>query len=261
MVDELEGGRAGIRREGGVVVRPAGLWSPNVHALLNHIRSKGFFMAPEPIEIREDGTEVVSFIIGEVSNYPLSKDARSQTALVSAGKLLRAYHEATLGFSGIEDENMTWMLPARHPRHVMCHGDFAPYNTVLRDEMAVGLIDFDCVHPGPREWDIAYGLYRWSAFHHPATDGVFGSIDKQIKRAVQFCIAYGLDAIRQISLADLMGERLEAMLSFMMKEADAGNETFQANIRDGHHEVYIRDLGHIREHADRIDTAIAEARR
>lgn len=260
MEEDLKGGRSGIQRINGTVVRPSGPWSYNVHALLKHIRSNGFRMAPEPIEIRGDGTELVSYIDGEVSNYPLSEAARSESALVSAGRLLRAYHKSTLGFRGIEDENMTWMLPARHPRYVMCHGDFAPYNTVLRDGMGVGLIDFDCVHPGPREWDIAYGLYRWSAFHHPETDGVFGSIDEQIKRAVQFCIAYGLDAIRPISLADMMCERLEAMLSFMIKEADAGNETFQANIRDGHHEIYIRDLGHIREHADWIDTAIADAR-
>jgi len=203
---------------------------------------------------------VVSFIEGEVSNYPLSTAARSQTALVSAGKLLRAFHEATLGFAAITDDTVDWMLPARHPRAVMCHGDFAPYNTVLRGETAVGLIDFDTAHPGPREWDIAYGLYRWSAFHHPETDGVFGSIDEQIARAVQFCVAYGLDSIRPISLASLMCERLDAMLGFMLKEAEAGNETFQANIKDGHHDVYIRDLGYIREHTDRIDAVIAQAR-
>lgn len=259
MIEELTGGRSGIQRLNGTVIRPASQWSPQIHRLLRHVRGNGFLIAPDPIEIRTDGTEVVSFIDGEVSNYPLSEAARSETALVTAAKLLRAYHEATLGFQGIMDESLDWMLPARLPRIIMCHGDFAPYNTVLRGETAIGLIDFDTAHPGPREWDIAYGLYRWSAFHHPETDGVFGSSNEQIQRAVRFCEAYGLDAIRPISLSDMMSERLEAMLNFMTHEAEAGNEVFQANIRDGHHKVYIRDRQYIRDLSNRIDDAIAAA--
>lgn len=254
--EELEGGRSGIRRSGQSVIRPAAPWSASVHALLRHIRANGFLQAPEPIELRINGTEVVSFIEGEVSNYPLSAAARSETALVSAAQMLRRYHEATLGFGGINDTVSVWMLPSREPRQVMCHGDFAPYNVVLRGETAVGMMDFDCAHPGPREWDLAYGLYRWTAFHHPDTDGVFGTLDEQVPRARQFCLAYGRDAIRQVSLSSMMIDRLDAMVSFMMREAEAGNETFQANMRDGHHEVYIRDMAHIREHASRIDAAI-----
>ena len=256
--EELQGGRSGIRRAGQTVIRPAARWSTSVHALLRHVRSNGFLQAPEPFEIRNDGTEVLSFIEGEVSNYPLSTAARSETALVSAAKMLRAYHDATLGFVGIEDTQSLWMLPARKPRQVICHGDFAPYNVVLRGETAIGMIDFDCAHPGPREWDIAYGLYRWTAFHHPDTDGVFGTIDEQIARARRFCLAYGMDAIQPIRFSDWMIERLDAMVSFMMREAKAGNETFQANIRDGHHGVYLRDMDHIRQHATRIDAAIFE---
>lgn len=257
MHEHLQGGRSGIYRISERVVRPAGPWSPTIHTLLRHLRKNGFEQAPELFDLRDDGTEVVSYVEGDVSNYPLSPAARSETALLSAAALLRRYHDATQGFDGITQEDGNWMLPARAPAEVICHGDFAPYNVVLQGDMAVGLIDFDCAHPGPRTWDLAYALYRWSAFHHPETEGVFNGIDDQIARAGQFCRRYGTDVLQDVSFAGLMLERLDVMMAFMQAQADTGNVTFQANIRDGHLSVYQRDQSHIRTHAKRIDTALS----
>jgi thiamine kinase-like enzyme len=257
MTDTLTGGRSTIKRSDQTVIRPAGPWTPTVHALLLHLRKNGFIQAPQPFELRDDGTEVVSYLEGDVSNYPLSPAARSETALHSAARMLRAYHDATKGFDGLTREDARWMLPASLPAEVICHGDFAPYNVVLQGETAVGLIDFDCAHPGPRVWDIAYALYRWSAFHHPETDGVFNMIGDQIERAGQFCLSYGTDVLQDASFAGLMLDRLDAMMAFMQAQADAGNVTFQANIREGHLSVYQRDQSHIRTHAKQIDTALS----
>ena len=62
----------------------------------------------------------------------------------------------------------------------MCHGDFAPYNVVLKGEQAVGIIDFDTCHPGSRLWDISYALYRWSPFMHLKNPDRLGSLEEQI---------------------------------------------------------------------------------
>jgi Ser/Thr protein kinase RdoA (MazF antagonist) len=43
---------------------------------------------------------------------------------------------------------------------VFCHGDPGPWNFVWRDQEAVGLIDWDYLHPAPRLHDVAYAL-QW----------------------------------------------------------------------------------------------------
>ncbi|WP_199565450.1 hypothetical protein [Spongiactinospora rosea] len=52
---ELTGGNVsqGVVRVGDTVHRPAGLWTPAVHALLSHLHSAGFEGAPRPLGIDE----------------------------------------------------------------------------------------------------------------------------------------------------------------------------------------------------------------
>jgi len=171
----LQGGRENqIIRIGHKVHRPSGPWTTLVHAFLRDLRASGFNSAPRPFGLDEQGREILSFIEGEVSNYPLSRNAASMNTLSSAAKLLRRYHDASQNFlAGLNPEKNTWQFPARHPQEVICHGDFAPYNLVLDGENAIGLIDFDTCHPGPRVWDIAYALYRWAPFTNPSNkDGL-----------------------------------------------------------------------------------------
>jgi hypothetical protein len=51
---------------GSTVRRPAGPWTPAVHALLRHFEAVAFAGAPRAIEVR-DGVEVVSYVDGERS--------------------------------------------------------------------------------------------------------------------------------------------------------------------------------------------------
>ena len=89
-MESLAGGRENqIFRSGKTVRRPSGHWTPAVHALLKHVHARGFHGAPLPLGFDENGREIVTFLEGEVSNYPLSTAALSTTALTSAAKLLR----------------------------------------------------------------------------------------------------------------------------------------------------------------------------
>jgi serine/threonine protein kinase len=155
-----------IINKGEYVYRPSGNWTKDVHKFLAYLHNKGF---------DKTGREIVSFIKGEVSNYPLTKNASSIQALTSAAILLRKYHDISMGF--LDDNNVeekSWQLPCRYPIEVICHGDYAPYNVVLNGKQAVGIIDFDTAHPGPRTWDIAYALYRWSPLTNPNNhDGIW----------------------------------------------------------------------------------------
>ncbi len=197
-MEYLPGGRENkIARVANTVHRPAGPWTRSVHALLRHVRAVGFTAVPEPLGFDEAGNEIVTFLAGEVCNYPLSAAAASEEALVSAAQLLRAYHEATVSFLTQNVESHTWQLPTQTPIEVICHGDFAPYNVVLNGRQAVGIIDFDTAHPGPRSWDIAYALYRWAPFTHPQNPDGLGDLETQIGRARLFCDAYGFPAAQR----------------------------------------------------------------
>lgn len=254
MVDDtkhLYGGRENaIIKMGDTVHRPAGMWTKQVHAFLSHLRQEGFYAAPEPLGFDTQGREIVSFINGEVSNYPLSIKASSTKALVSSAKLLRNFHDASQSFLKKHGHNQKeWQLPAREPQEVICHGDYAPYNVVLDKDTAIGIIDFDTCHPAPRLWDIAYALYRWSPFTNPNNKDGFGSIQEQIKRACLFCQAYGLSNVERTTLTDLMIERLQVLVSFMTAQAQAGNETFKLNMQNGHHLLYLADIEYIKQYS------------
>lgn len=246
-MDYLDGGRVNqIARFGETVIRPAGVWTPTIHRLLHHIRAQGFLGAPEPLGFDDDGNEMVSFLPGEVSNYPLSETAVHIDTLVSAAQLLRAYHDASASFIRMSQGDDVWLLPAREPAEIICHGDYAPYNVVLQGNKTVAIIDFDTAHPAPRVWDIAYALYRWAPLNHPDNPDGFGSAQEKIERARLFCDSYGLAQANRVGLIDLVIKRVQALVNFMQAEADGGNAAFKANIADGHHLIYLRDIEYLK---------------
>ena len=232
---------------GDCVYRPAGFWTKQVHKLLYHIHNEGFKEAPKPLGFDVSGREIVSFLKGEVSNYPLSSNAASIRTLISAANLLRRYHDASQNFlanNSVDDKY--WQLPYRSPKEVICHGDFAPYNVVLNGEKAVGIIDFDTCHPGPRTWDIAYAIYRWAPLTNPNNKDGFGSIEDQIVRARLFCKTYGLAEENRTGMPDLIIERLQSLVDFMFSQAKEGNKTFELNIQNNHHLLYLADAEYIK---------------
>lgn len=256
-MEYLEGGRKNqIKRTGNHVIRPAGIWSKAVHQLLTHLQENGFKSAPKALGFDENGNEILTFIAGDVCNYPLSAEAKSLAALETAASLLRAYHDTTISFLQNNLDPQQWMLPTRQPIEVICHGDYAPYNVVLNGRIAIGIIDFDTAHPGPRIWDIAYALYRWAPFTNPQNDDGWGTLTEQITRAKQFCDAYGLAVTEREKAAEVILQRLQYLVDFMRAEAQNGNEAFQQNIADGHHLSYLQDIAYVEEHKEMISQQI-----
>lgn len=149
MIEELSGGRgAAIYRKEDKVLRPAGPWSPAVHTLLNHLERVGFSAAPKSFGFDDNDNEILSFVPGETTNFPLDGAIVSSHALISAAELLRAYHDASSSLIEAADvTTMRWMLPTVQPIEVICHGDFAPYNVALNGSSVVGVFDFDTAHP------------------------------------------------------------------------------------------------------------------
>ncbi|WP_307834391.1 phosphotransferase enzyme family protein [Paractinoplanes lichenicola] len=232
------GGINEVVKIGDAVRRPTGHWSPNVHALLRHLTAAGFTGAPEVRSV-EDGYELLSYLPGDVSNYPLTPAAQSATALTSAATLLRAYHDATVPFARTAPRD-GWQVPAMDPVEVLCHGDFAPHNCVLDGTTVTGLFDFDFAHPGPRLWDIAYAVYRWVQLTKHGLPPT-----AQAERLRTFCDTYGLDAESRLRLIDTVAARLHSLVELMRTRAAGGDQAFASHIADGHHTLYLTDADYV----------------
>ncbi|PKR89210.1 transposase [Pleomorphomonas diazotrophica] len=248
----LEGGRGGICRDGDTVTRPAGPWTPTVHRFLRHLRDRGFTGAPIPIAITEPGQEVVSFVEGRVSEDLSDPLVGSEDMLRSAGELLRDFHAASRGFLEADRQVQTFMLDPREPCEIVCHGDFAPYNVAGDGGRAVGLIDFDTIHPAPALWDLAYAVYRWAPLFSPGHQGGVFDEDTQLRRARIFCDAYGATSEQRRQLPDMIAERLGALVAFMRGRAEAGDEAFVEDVEAGEAALYLADIAYIERIGGRL---------
>ncbi|PRY16887.1 phosphotransferase enzyme family protein [Kineococcus rhizosphaerae] len=245
------GGVNEVVRVGATVRRPTGPHSPRVHDLLR--RLEGFAGIPR-VHSAAAGVEVLDFLPGQVSNYPLTPAAASVTALVSAAEFLRRFHDATAGFAR-ELPRDGWMFPVADPVEVVCHGDYAPHNCVLDGERVVALIDFDTARPGPRLTDLGGAVYRWAQVSDPRNPGV-PATQEQAARLARFCAAYGLDDADRAGLLDAVIEHLDGLVRHMHEQAAAGVAAFASHIADGHDALYRSDVAHVQANRPLFQDAI-----
>lgn len=233
--EAMAGGVNAVLRIGDRVHRPAGEWTPAVHAVLGHLAVNGFGGAPRAHGFDVEGREVVDFVAGEV---PDSEAVVSDEALAEMAVLLRGLHDATVGF--VPPVGAKWYFEPREPVEVVCHGDVAPYNTVFRGGRPVALIDFDTAHPGPRVWDVAYAAYR---FVQLVENGA--GFEEQARRLAVFADAYGLAEKDRAVLIDTVIARLEHLVGFMRAQAAAGHPAFSRHVAEGHDRYYLRNIAHV----------------
>lgn len=255
--EQLIGGRSGkIQKIGRLVVRPAQAWTNDVHSFLRFVRAEGAEFVPMPYGMNELKQEQVSYMPGEVFNYPLPDHMLADSMLVSAARLLRTFHQYSERYLAHLTGQEHWMLEKVSPVEVMCHGDFAPYNVTIISNQAVGMIDFDTLHPGPRMWDVAYAVYRWVPFNAPMHPDAQGDLYEHIRKARLFLDTYGIGLEGKESFVRILIERLEALTQFMRNEAKQGNEDFQSHIQDGHLSVYVNDMEYLRKNEQQITKGI-----
>lgn len=257
-MEELQGGREGlVHRSDDKVYRPSGFWSQSIHKLFAHLKSEQFDSAPESFGFDSNGNEILSYVSGDVYNYPLVGAISTTAALCSAAALLRQYHDATVSFVQSEQcSDLRWLLPTREPQEVICHGDYAPYNVALNGNTVVAIFDFDTAHPAPRIWDVAYAVYCWAPFKTNPYDSL-GDLTEQSIRAKQFCDCYGLSHEDRVQLVDAIISRVQALVDFMHDEAAKGNEAFIANIKGVHHLAYIADIDYLKRNKEQITDSLS----
>jgi hypothetical protein len=171
----LTGGRstAGVVRVGNTVRRPIRAGAALAHELLRHLERRRFGGAPTFLGIDSAGREILSFVPGVV---PPELGYFSDTQLLSAARLLRQFHDATLDCA------------LRDGYEVVCHGDASPCNCVFVDGMPMAFIDFDDAHPGSRLEDLGYAAWLWIDIGNDDIEA-----DHQGQRVADFFGCYGLD--------------------------------------------------------------------
>ncbi len=250
-----KGSGDGPFRRGDLVWRPVRPWSGSVQALLAHLQARGFKTVPRPAGL-DAGFERVTYLNGEIGDIERDAAAQSMAALVSAADWLRRYHDCTSAIV-VDWASRTWQLPPREPLEVICHGDFAPYNVVLRDGKLAGVIDFETAHPGARIWDLAYAIYRWAPLSSATLVPELSVIENQIERSRAFLVEYGLDKELRASVVALIIQRLETLVSFMETEAAAGSKKYQRNVEEGHSRLYRQDIAYIQRHREQIVAGVS----
>ena len=99
-LEPLVGGNVSrdVVRVGDTVRRPAGPWTPAVHALLRHLHEAGFTASPLPLGVDDQGREVLRFIPGTVP-WPHRFDLlEADDQLARVGTLIREFHDAVGSF-------------------------------------------------------------------------------------------------------------------------------------------------------------------
>jgi hypothetical protein len=237
-----------ISIQDGVVTRPASAWSPTVHAFLRHLRGQGLTCVPEPIAV-EGPVERLVAIEGDAGADGWAHQ-HSDAGLRSAASLLRELHDASVGWKPPPDAVFCAPDVASEAEMVWCHGDVGPWNMVWRGDEAVGLIDWDFLHRGPRLNDVAYAL-RWFT---PARDDEmaltwhhFPAVPDRAARVPIFLQTYG--ALPPFDVAETIAARMEATMALEVSLAVAGVEPQRTWVADGSQEWAAGEARWVRQHA------------
>lgn len=235
-----------IHIEALVVRRPAGAWTPTVHAFLAHLRAQGLRCVPEPMAI-EDDVETLGYLEGDSGGDGWFHQ-HDERGLRSAARLLRRIHDASVGWAPPADA--VWGAPpVEGSGLVMCHGDPGPWNFVWRDHEAVGVIDWDFLHPGPRLDDVAYAL-RWFAPCRPDDEALdwhhFPAVPDRRSRIAAFLDAYG--PLPAFDVTEAVAARAEATIALEADLAAQGQEPQRTWVADGSLERQRAEVRWIRDH-------------
>ena len=220
-----------VVRQGPHVLRPSNPHTPTIHAFLRHLRSAGFEAASFPLGVDPDGRERLEYIEGDVAYPPYPAWAQTDLALASAAALVRRLHDASATF--VPPPDATWSSEMADPEGgpLICHNDVCLENLVYRNQVAVGLLDFDFAAPGRRLYDLAQ-FARMNVPLESDDDAVLLGRTPRLdpfRRLRIVADAYGLPPGRGEFL-DVVAQGIRRGGQFLQRRLDEGNEAFIAMV-------------------------------
>lgn len=267
-VEVLPGGIANagaVVREGAHVLRPSNPHTATIHDFLRFLRAAGFEAASRPVGVDPDGRERLEFITGDVAVPPYPRWAETDMALATAAALLRRLHDVSARY--VPAAGATWSTEMADPLAasldpadlVIAHNDVCLENLVYRNEVAVGLLDFDFAAPGRRIWDLAC-FARMNVPIDTDDDarllGRRGPFDAA-RRLRIVADAYGVPPDRTAFL-DVLAEGVQRGGQFLQRRLDEGNEAFRQMVAStGGMAKFDRRRAWFAAHRDRLAAALA----
>lgn len=219
-----------IQIKDGVVRRPAGAWTPTVHAFLRHLRDQGLDGVPEPLGI-EGGVETLGYVEGESGGDGWFHQ-HADDGLRSAARFLRRIHDASVGWA--PPANAVWGgHPVECSDPVMCHGDPGPWNFVWRDGLAVALIDWEHASPAPALEDVAAALDSFTPFRPDDVALRHGFTEPPDRRARLRTFAAAYDTGGTAGLVDRVIDRQQATVTRVLDLAERGFEPWASWVQSG----------------------------
>jgi hypothetical protein len=188
MVDEiLSGNLNAVVRLDNHVHRPTGSWTPAVHCLLNHLKTKRLEGIPEVIGFDKQGREVLTFIEGE-SGANIPGWVFEPNTLMQVGSWLRNYHQAVADFQ--EPNGAAWRMcwAPMKTDEIICHFDVAPRNLVLQPSGKIAVIDFEAAAPGDARLELGKVCNNFLAF---SDQGDSVALHESVQRTRILCQSYG----------------------------------------------------------------------
>jgi Ser/Thr protein kinase RdoA (MazF antagonist) len=180
-------------RVGSTVRRVRGPGAEVVEALLMHLESVGFDAAPRFVGIDDEGRQVLTFIDGDVWDWPpwVDDDRQHAITLGEVAAVLARLHHATASFDPPAGSAVARPLPL--PGTTWTHGDPGYSNIVFSGGRPLALIDWDCAAPADPLCDLSMLLVL--AVVNPKVIAAeesrrVGSVDAAMSAIVD---SYGLD--------------------------------------------------------------------
>lgn len=248
-----------VVKVGDTVRRPVGPWTPAVHALLRHVRQRGFELAPEPLGIDAQGREMLAYITGDTvgDQLPWPAWAWDDELLAEVGRATALYHRAVADFR--PEGVIPWQLgpAALQPGQIVCHHDIAPYNAVVSDGRLRGIIDWDLSGPGSPRSDLAFVTWQWVPLQHPAISQMFGFGDPGgLARRLRILLdAYGLE--ERDGFVDAVIARMHLNRDVMVQKAAEGVPGYVSLVQQGHVEGMNAAISFLVEQRDSLGRQLA----
>ena len=231
----IGGNTGGAVRVGDTVRRPAGPWTPSVHALLRHLETAGFAAAPRALGFDERGREVLSFLPGETvgTTRPWPPWVHTDDALCQVARWLRDFHTAVADF--VPPDDAIWRAGGVwRPGLIVGHNDAAPYNAAWAGGQLTGFFDWDFAAPVSAEWDLAFTAFAWVPLHarHVVTAEGFTAFADRPRRLRLFLDTYGWDGPVDRFISTV-GRRVRASAEGIRRAAAGGDPAYQRMVEQG----------------------------
>jgi hypothetical protein len=233
----LTGGTlSSVVRIGDTVHRTTGPWTPVIHAVLRHVRDRGFDLAPEPLGFDSSGREILSFIPGTTVGWslPWPNLIRSEALLEQVGEMTAHYHRSVIDFRPVGPVPWQAGPSALGASELVCHHDLGPYNVVVAGGRLTGVIDWDLAGPGSVLSDLAFVAWQWVPLHGLIVTRLQGWSEQpdRGRRLDLLLDAYGLED--RSGFIDGVIERIGYNRDVMMRKAAEGSQAYQRLIQQGH---------------------------